>query len=515
VSARVVPRLRRRLLDTAVASVDVPYDLSSEIKKSSLSTQPKAARLRSERTLKLVQHTARAFFPLAVADGTLVLDPAPVSLLHMPDPSIPLTVWALPEPAVEFNEHRALPNIREGITKFGSYDREPRNIELVPICNEQQRERMAGLIERLRRGKMRYLGSERTFNSRLLYNSIVTSGEADHTGEVRRLIEQHPEWVGDRELPRVFLVHTPEAGYALDDENAPYYRVKRLLFEHGIPCQMVDTPTLLNPDYKDLNLALNVTAKAGVTPWVLPGSVPDADFFVGLSYTWTSRAGNQRLMSFANVFNDYGKWEFYSGSGEAFPYDERATWYEHLVRDTLRRLDSRLSETPRIYFHYSARFSRRDREAIVNAARAVRPRGVFTFVWINKHHPVRLYDARAEGDGSLSRGSYVIGGEHQIYLSTTGFNPYKAVLGTPQALELNAHVEPPSGSPSTSPDLRALASQILSLTKLNWASTDSLCAEPITTKYASDIAYLTAAFLRQGGPPFKLHPVLEETPWFI
>jgi len=56
---------------------------------------------------------------------------------------------------------------------------------------------------------------------------------------------------------------------------------------------------------------------------------------------------------------------------------------------------------------------------------------------------------------------------------------------------------------------------VLSLTKLNWASTDSLSAEPITTEYARDIAYLTAAFLRQHGETFRLHPVLERTPWFI
>jgi hypothetical protein len=59
-----------------------------------------------------------------------------------------------------------------------------------------------------------------------------------------------------------------------------------------------------------------------------------------------------------------------------------------------------------------------------------------------------------------------------------------------------------------------IATQVLSLTKLNWASTDSLCGEPITTKYAGDIAYLTAAFLRQS-PSFKLHLILEQTPWFI
>jgi predicted HTH transcriptional regulator len=37
---------------------------------------------------------------------------------------------------------------------------------------------------------------------------------------------------------------------------------------------------------------------------------------------------------------------------------------------------------------------------------------------------------------------------------------------------------------------------------------------PITVKYASNIAYLTAAFLRQR-EPFTLHPALESTPWFI
>jgi len=52
---------------------------------------------------------------------------------------------------------------------------------------------------------------------------------------------------------------------------------------------MVDTPTLQDPDWKDLNLALNIIAKCGVVPWVLPDAIPDADFFVGLSYTQTVR----------------------------------------------------------------------------------------------------------------------------------------------------------------------------------------------------------------------------------
>ena len=127
---------------------------------------------------------------------------------------------------------------------------------------------------------------------------------------------------------------------------------------------------------------------------------------------------------------------------------------------------------------------------------------------------MRFYDEKAESDGSLQRGGYVVTGPNQLYISTTGFNPYRKSIGTPLVLEANVQIEVPFGSAKYHVDHKTVATQILSLTKLNWASTDSLCGEPITTKYAGDIAYLTAAFLRQK-PTFKLHPILERTPWFI
>ncbi len=74
--------------------------------------------------------------------------------------------------------------------------------------------------------------------------------------------------------------------------------------------------------------------------------------------------------------------------------------------------------------------------------------------------------------------------------------------------------EKPDGNLESKPDFKALAVQVLSLTKLNWASTDSVSGESITTRYAGDIAYLTDAFLRQSDS-FSLDSVLESTPWFI
>lgn len=513
-SNQVIPSLPIALIAEVLNRQGVRFNLTQAIKEHSLASQPSAARIRSEKTQAIASEIAQFVFPLLFDNLSITLEPIPVNLLHQNSTIRGFRVKKLPEPSVEFNRNRESTDIRDGITKFGAYDNtQNRTVELVPICSSELRDNMTVLIERLKVGKSKYRGSERTFSTRFTYSSIVTPPSPEQTlDECKRLLSEHPEWIGDQNLSRLFLVHIPEKGYALDDENSPYYCVKRFLLERGVPCQMVNTPTLQNPDWKDLNLALNIVAKCGVTPWVLPDAIPDADFFVGLSYTQSGRRGSERLMGYANVFNQYGRWEFYSGNTEAFAYEKRTQHFQSLIKQTLERLS--LSETPHIYFHYSAKFSREDRAAILNAARSVRPQGTYSFVWINTHHNIRLYDSRVETDGSLSRGSYVVTSPNQIYLSTTGYNLYRKALGTPKPLEVNIWTEQPSGVPNPDPDLKALAVQILSLTKLNWASTDSLCAEPITTKYAGDIAYLTHAFLRQS-QFFNLHSVLEKTPWFI
>ncbi|HEY9692436.1 MAG TPA: RNA-binding domain-containing protein [Oculatellaceae cyanobacterium] len=510
---KVIPNLHKALIERILEQHGIRFDLNRAIKQHSLASEPNAARIRAEKTQAVATDISQAVFPLMLTGMRITLQPSFVSLSRQRDSANPFQVYSLPEPSVEFYRHQESTDIREGITQFGAYDKHPKNIEIIPICSHELRGDMAALINRLKAGKYKYRGAERTFSTRFTYNSIITVHSLHHTfEECKRLLSEHPEWVGNEHLGRIFLVYTPEKGYAADDENSPYYRIKRLLLEKGIPCQMVDTPTIQNPDWKDLNLALNIVAKCGVTPWVLPDAIPDADFFVGLSYTQNGQRGSERLMGYANVFNQYGRWEFYSGNTETFAYDERKKYFKMLIKQTLERLT--LSETPSIYFHYSAKFSQEDRKAILDAARSVRPHGTYTFVWLNMNHNVRLYNSRPETDGSLSRGSYVIASPHQIYLSTTGYNPYRKALGTPQMLEINVRTERPLGTPNSEPDLKALAVQVLSLTKLNWGSTDSLCAEPITTKYAGNIAYLTAAFLRQE-QSFHLHPTLEKTPWFI
>ena len=510
----VIPSCSLAVLDKSLQHAGVAFDLPAAIKKYSLASKSGAARERADKIAMIVQYVADNVFPIQLGDLEVRVITEPLQLVeHVKPTEKKFPVYRLAEPTVEFREHHALPDVRDGITKYGTYDTDSHNIEIIPVCLNPMRHKMEELINRLKVGKYKYRGAERTFATRFSYSTVVTVDQVENTrNEVERLLVEHSDWQGDSSLKRIFLVHTPEQGYLKDDHNSPYYVIKRSLLEKGVPCQMVDTPTLQNADWKDLNLALNITAKCGVRPWVLPDAIPDADFFIGLSHTQSR--GGQRIMGFANVFNSYGKWEFYSGNTSYFNFEERTLHLARLAEETLTKLQNQLSPTPQIIFHYSAKLANSDRDSILKAARNVRPKGTFTFVWINSHHNVRFYDNRPETDGSLRRGSYVEAAKNKIYLSTTGYNPFRRALGTPKPLEVSAWVHRPEELPRAELDLRVLAVQVLNLTKLNWASTDSFCGEPITLKYAGNIAYLTAAFLRQS-EPFNLHPVLEKTPWFI
>jgi predicted HTH transcriptional regulator len=452
-SIKIIPRLPRPLINEAVAATGIHYDLAREIKQAAFALEANAARTRAEHTQLLVEELAETIFPIAVGDANVAISTRPVALSARLDRRDALQLRSLVEPEVEFNHQHVGADIREGIVRYGSFKHSPRDIELVPICAPDQVENMRALISRLNAGKFKYRGAERTFSTKLLYNGVVAIDPSEAAEECERLLCQQSGWRGNKNLSRLFLVHCPESGHSLDDETGPYYKIKRLLLEAGLPCQMVDTPTLTNPDYKDLNLALNIVAKCGVVPWVLPESIPDADFFIGLSYTQSGRGPSERLMGFVNVFNEYGRWLFYSGGSQVFRYEDRALYYGNLVEGSLSRLS--LPEEPSIYFHYSAKFSREDCSAILQGARRVRPNGRYTFVWINTQHHVRLYDARPETDGSLARGRYVVTGPHQIYLSTTGYNPYRKSIGTPHVLEINTRTERPDDVPVAPPDLRA------------------------------------------------------------
>src|SRR5260370_12901521 len=167
-SVKVIPRLPRALVDRAIVQCGARYDLPREIKQAALALETNAARTRAERTQALVEELAENVFPIPLGGTNITVSPRPLPLSTRGDGVSAMRVDGLAEPEVEFALHRAGSNIREGIVRFGSFEHEPRDIELVPICAPNQIDNMRALIERLRSGKFKYPGAERTFSTKLI-----------------------------------------------------------------------------------------------------------------------------------------------------------------------------------------------------------------------------------------------------------------------------------------------------------------------------------------------------------
>jgi predicted HTH transcriptional regulator len=515
-SSDVIPRLNRDAVRQLLINAKINFPLEQKIKELSLASRSNSARERAERILGLASVIRQQIFPLAYNGFVVHLANEPMRLhaVQENNQNQSFDLLRLPEPKVQFADNHTEIQISRGLTQFGSFNEKRRDLEIIPLCLQAYEENMRNLLEVLRNGSQSYRGMERTFKIRPSYPAIISKPSADlFLSECERLLEQHPEWIGDKSLPRLFLVHVPEDAYGPYDWHSPYFRIKAFLLSKGIPVQMVDTHTLLDSRYKDLNLSLNIMAKTGGTPWILPGALPDADLFIGLSYTqYKDAAEIYRTMGYANVFNQYGQWEFYKGNTQAFGYEVKHLHLARLVEETLRSLPN-LPQNPIIHLHYSSKFNVQDRNFIVEAVKKVRPGAQVVFTWINTGHNIRLFDTRLEGNGSLSRGAYVPMGRRRFYLSTTGYSTIAKSLGTPIMLEANLLQDQADDAPSAA-RIAVVARHLLALTKLNWASSQSISGEPVTIKYARDIARLSHAFLHSG-QDFQLHPVLEHTPWFI
>jgi len=366
---------------------------------------------------------------------------------------------------------------------------------------------MLKLVDRLNSGKLRYHGSDETFGSRM-----IVQGEPLVCDDASKYESELPEFLrGEaRQKADVALVYLPKVNN-INDPRHPYYRVKAFLLKEGLVSQMVDTSTVYNPDWRDLNLALNIYAKAGHAPWVLDEAMPNVDMFIGLSSS-QFRRGSQivRMMAYVNVFDSYGRWRFYQGDTEAFSFNDRLNHYSQLVKNSVAAYrGDNARDLNSVHIHLTKKFSRDERDVLAHAVRTVAPSASVVFVSINPHHPVRLYDISEEG-GQISRATYVCNDDGRLYLTTTGSNIYnQRGMGTPIPLELTLWADPPDARPS----VQVIGQQILSLTRLNWASTKSFCHEPITTKYAGEIAKKMTAFMQE--PQFFVNPSLRDTPWFL
>ncbi|MEO8666589.1 MAG: RNA-binding domain-containing protein, partial [Ignavibacteria bacterium] len=459
----VLPALSKSEIKKILLTVDKRFNIDLKIKELSLSNSANASKERWDKIELISQYISRDIFPLRYNGFTANVDSKPVSLINnfQDDNEIFSVHHNLKEPEVKFADNATAPNIASGLTRFGSFSNERKEIEIIPFCLTGFEDKMETLLHVISQGSNQFKGIEKTFKVKTRYQSIITKQDANQfLEESKRLLHENPSWVGNNYLNKIFLVHTPEDIYPITDIDSPYYTIKEFLLQSGMPVQMLDTPTLNDARYKDLNLALNIVAKTGGTPWILPNKLTDVDCFIGLSYAqYIDNKKMHRTMGYANVFSNYGEWQYYKGNTESFDFDRKYIYLAKLVLESIRQI-SNLPESAKIHIHYTSKFSKDDVQYISNEIFKFKPNAIITFIWINTSHNLRMFDTRIEGNGSLSRGAYVVTRNNQFYLSTTGYSTLRKTLGTPVMLEVNMRTMPLGAS---YPSHKTVAQHLLAL----------------------------------------------------
>jgi len=499
----IIPRLPTTWINETLKKAGVNVALMKTVKQLSLNLSRNAARERSEKTREIAKELSESVFPLRVRGYRLYLAAEPQ---RAKGPSLSLNAdLDDPEPIFSKDSEGRARTVINGLSTYGSYDKPEQEIPLVLLCTHGRVEEMQRLTDLIRKGSAKYRGLEKTFSVSFGKPIVQTVGSPEgYIAKCRQICASVPP-------NSFFLVFCPETGYSRSDYQAPYYQVKHFLLEAGFPSQMVDEETLANPRFKDYNLALDIFAKAGYAPWVLSQGLPDADLFLGISYSSIrGEGGPERLIGYVNVFDRYGKWLYYKGNTKPIDFEKRNEAFGALLAEVAQEYQKK-AKLHRMHVHHSFKLSHEGRKAIAGGVRAEAPEAEVSFVYVNTHSPARLYDDSPDGDGTLARGKYVLLAPNRFFLATTGQNELgQRGLGTPRPLEIRVNRVRSKGKL----DARVYAQHILSLTRLNWASTKDFCRQPITLKYASDIAYLMTVFLASFGE-FKLHPKLESTPWFL
>jgi hypothetical protein len=503
----VFPRLTRTQVAQLAPKLGIRADeLERSIKQLSFLTIANAPRARLDACTEFARQISDSAFPIRRGEITVKLAPTPAVLRP---PAFALG-RDLVEPAVAFDHvdrSKRAADILTGLERFGAYDKPSSQLRIALFTTSNRTVHMQNLVERLNRGAHRYSGAQKTFGGSIAVQELVVCATVDdYEDRIREFVRGSA-----RDKTDVALVYLPESDNPRDPRH-PYFRVKGLLAREGVASQMVDEPTVLNPDWRDLNLALNLFAKAGHVPWVLDEAIDGVDLFIGLSSSQIRRDGRiERMMGYVNVFDSYGRWRFYQGDSLAFAFDDRLKHYADLVKNSVAAYRAEnVGPLKSVQVHLTKCFSAEERRILAAAVRSVAPDAVVVFVWINPYHNLRLYNLADGSDGQVQRSTYLRDDPGRLYLATTGANQFNQKgMGTPIPLQLTVWSDPVDARPS----LSRVGQQVLALTRLNWASSRNFCQEPITTKFAGDIARLMSAFMID--PNFSINPSLRGQPWFL
>lgn len=340
--------------------------------------------------------------------------------------------------------------------------------------------------------------------------------------------------------PDLIIIEIPKAFKDFKDHTKnPYYRLKVKFLSLEIPVQFIQAEKVKRFDEYLLNtIGLQIYAKLGGTPWVLPSSPSvDREIVVGIGHSLirsNSYVGSEknRVVGISTFFSSDGQ---YILSNKA--KDVSFSYYFDELLINLKESFDRLKEeqawkegdTIRLIFHIFKPIRNIEYEVICELIKKYPQFKIqFSFVTIGKYHPFKLYDPNQSDLSKNKLGKYVPNRGSNIILDKSsclvqmigpremrterhGFsNPIYIRLRLPEGNSDKSEIEHLLFT-----DLAYIVQQIYSFTYLNWRG--FLPQEkPATMLYSNLIAHLLGKLRKiEGWDSSVLNFSLKRKKWFL
>lgn len=431
-----------------------------------------------------------------------------------------------------------------GLNNFGPYDSSIFDIKshnILCICNKTVRGNFTQFLSNLKDGLPQSKYFQKGLQKKYDLHNVAFDVKEVQTNTLSEYLKAIREY--DDNKPHLAIIEIPESFKSHSDQSNPYYQIKAKLLSLEIPVQFVTTRIVNNHSEYILNsIALQIYAKLGGTPWVLPTQRSvDRELVIGIGHSWLRK--NQYAGAESNRV--VGITTFLSSDGQYLLGDKvKDVAFENYFEELLKSLKQSIQhlsfeqgwsdgDTVRLIFHIFKPIKNVEFDVISQLIKDIAQYKIkFAFVTISNKHPIMLFDTNQQGvtsyGNNIPKGEFIPNRASNVFLDAEtcivqmlGANELKTSKhGMSKPIQIK--IRTPQGNYNNCElnnmlfyDLSYIAQQIFSFTYLSWRSFLP-AEEPATMKYSNLISKLLGKMRNiQGWDADKLNYGLKRKKWFL
>lgn len=432
-----------------------------------------------------------------------------------------------------------------GLSNFGPYDSINFDIKtpnILCICNRSNRGFFAKFLSNLKDGISQSRYFQKGFLKKYDLQDVIfdiKEIQAFNYDDYLSIIKDY----FDEVKPHLAIIEIPHSFKRLPDNENPYYKIKAKLLSLEIPVQYVTSEIVKSYNEFILNsIALQIYAKLGGTPWVLPSQRSvDREIIIGIGHSWLRQnqykgSDQNRVVGITTFLSSDGQY-LLGDKVKDVPFEEYFGELLRSLKNSIKRLSSEQGwsdgDTIRLIFHIFKPIKNTEFDVISQLIQETPQYKIkFAFVTISKYHPNLLFDINQRGvqkyRSSLIKGEYIPNRGSNVFLDSEtcivqmfGANELKtSKQGISSPIQIK--IRTPKGNYNNNEirdllfyDLNYITQQIFSFTYLSWRS--FLPGEQPATMLYSELISRLLGKMRSvpGWDADKLNYSLKHKKWFL